>query len=196
MITPKRVGLYFGSFNPIHIGHLIVANSVLEIETIDEVWFVVSPHNPHKEKKVLINEIQRFEMVQLSIKENPLLFACDIEFKLAQPSYTVDTLKHLIEKHSNCVFSLLMGADNLIYFEKWKKPFDILSLVDLFVYNRQTKLKIPTKWLNHKKINFLDFDLINISSTVIRNKRKKNKSIKYWVKPEVESYILEHDLYL
>ena len=118
-MQPKKIGLYFGSFNPIHIGHLILANYLAEHSDLDEIWLVVTPQNPFKDKKSLLDNASRLEMVALSLKEYDKLKPCDIEFHLPQPNYTIDTLIHLEEKCPQHIFSLIMGEDNLKSFHKW-----------------------------------------------------------------------------
>ncbi len=192
----KKIGLYFGSFNPIHIGHLIVANSVLEYATLDEVWFIVSPHNPLKNKQTLLSEHHRYNMVSIAIKDHSCFRVSDIEFKLPKPSYTIETITYLKQKHPLTTFSMIMGADNLLNFDKWKKPKEILNSVNIYAYNRTTQEEIPCKWLNHKQIAFLNLPLINVSSTLLRSKLEKRESIKFWVLDKVEKYILKNNLYL
>ena len=132
----KNIGLFFGSFNPIHVGHLIIANHVAQLESIDEVWLVISPHNPHKKKESLLPDLNRLYMVNIAIEDNNKLRASDIEFKMPQPSYTIDTLTYLKEKHPDYKFNLIMGADNLRSFHKWKNYEVILKEHKLLVYPR------------------------------------------------------------
>ncbi len=126
----KKIGLYFGSFNPIHIGHLIVANTIRNLGKFDEVWFIISPHNPFKSIEHLANEKHRLKMCQLAIKDHPYLIASDVEFELEKPSYTIYTLKHLLNQYHNVDFQLIMGEDNLQGFKKWKSYQRILSLTN------------------------------------------------------------------
>ncbi|HET6991926.1 MAG TPA: nicotinate (nicotinamide) nucleotide adenylyltransferase, partial [Bacteroidia bacterium] len=131
-----KIGLFFGSFNPIHVGHLILANYMLEFTELERIWFVITPHNPLKEKKTLLNDNHRLQMVRLAIGENTKMKASTIEFKLPQPSYTVNTLAHLADKFPDHEFSLIMGADNLNSFHKWKNYEFILEHYKIFVYPR------------------------------------------------------------
>ena len=142
-MQPKNIGLYFGSFNPIHIGHLILANYLAEHSNLDEIWLVVTPQNPFKDKKSLLDNASRLEMVALSLKEYDKLKPCDIEFHLPQPNYTIDTLIHLEEKYPQHSFSLIMGEDNLKSFHKWKNYEVILSRYLIYVYPRLSEGSVP-----------------------------------------------------
>ncbi len=190
-----KVGLYFGSFNPIHIGHLIVAESMLEKIGLDEVWFVISPQSPFKKRTNLAKDENRLAMVELATKDNPHLKANAIEFKLSKPSYTIHTLECLKDLYPKFEFSMIMGTDNLIHFDKWKRYEDILKLIDINVYARSTDEQIPEKWKENENIKLHHLPLINVSSTRLRKNVKAEKSIKYWVINDVESYVKEHQLY-
>ncbi len=131
-----KIGLYFGTFNPIHIGHLIIANHLAEHTDLDQIWFVVTPHNPHKNKASLLEDYHRLQMVHLATEDYPKIKPSDIEFKLPQPNYTINTLTYLTEKYPNHIFSLIMGEDNLASFHKWKNQDIILQNHDIFVYPR------------------------------------------------------------
>ncbi|HEX9599893.1 MAG TPA: nicotinate (nicotinamide) nucleotide adenylyltransferase, partial [Mariniflexile sp.] len=141
-----NIGLYFGSFNPIHIGHLVIANHIAEYSNLDEVWFVVTPHNPFKKKNSLLDNFQRLEMVYRATKDYIKLKPCDIEFNLPQPNYTINTLIYLQEKYPNYAFSLIMGEDNLKSFHKWKNYEVILENHHIYVYPRVSKEKIETQF--------------------------------------------------
>ena len=190
-----KVGLYFGSFNPIHIGHLIVAQSMLEKIKLDEIWFVISPQSPFKKKYELAPDNDRKAMVELAIKDNKQMKANIIEFGMPHPSYTIYTLESLHRQYPDNEFSMIMGADNLIDFDKWKRYKDILNLVDIHIYTRKTENAIPEKWKEKENIFIHQLPLINVSSTSLRNNIKADKTIKYWVQKEVEAYILKHKLY-
>ena len=194
----KKVGLFFGTFNPIHIGHLIIANHIEEYSDLDEVWLVVTPHNPHKEKRTLLNDIHRYQMVEIALEDYPKLKASKIEFGLKQPNYTVITLVHLREKHPNHQFSLIMGEDNLENFHKWKNYESIIENHDLYVYPRVFKtkknnLKIDAKYL--KKIHKLDAPIVEISSTFIRKSIKAKKNVKPLLPEKVWKYLDEMNFY-
>lgn len=190
-----KIGLYFGTFNPIHIGHLIIANHMVEFSDLDEVWLVVTPHNPHKQKSSLLNDYHRLEMVYIATEEYPKLKPSDIEFKLAQPNYTVDTLIHLEEKYPHHNFSLIMGEDNLNSFHKWKNYDVILERHHVYVYPRITE---PNKsdLINHPKTNIIDAPIIEISSTFIRNAIKQKKNIRPLLQEKVWQFIDKNLFYL
>jgi nicotinate-nucleotide adenylyltransferase len=179
-----KIALFFGSFNPIHIGHLIIANHIVNNTDCDKVWLVVSPHNPLKEKAGLLNEFDRLHLVQLAVEDNEKLVACNEEFYLPKPSYTIDTLTHLQEKYPTYEFSLVMGSDNILNIDKWKNYELLLERYTIYIYNR------PEYNSDNLKIKG---DIR--SSTYIRNNIKENKSIKYLLHPSVEKYILDYNLY-
>jgi len=190
----QKVGLFFGSFNPIHVGHLIIANYMANYTMLDEVWFVVSPQNPFKEKKSLGNMYDRLEMVNLSIEGCDKLRASDIEFKLPQPSYTIDTLIHLTEKYSQKEFVLIMGEDNLVGLQKWKNADIILRDYKIIVYPRIGYDGGELK--NHPSVTVTDTPIMEISSTFIRQAIKDNKSIRFYTPDKVVEFIDKKGLYL
>ena len=173
MLSKKKIGLYFGTFNPIHIGHLIIANHMANYTNLDEVWFVVSPHNPFKNKKNLLDDYARLEMVHRAVKAFDKLHVSDIEFGLTQPSYTVNTLAHLSEKYPSNEFSLIMGGDNLSTFHKWRNHDYILDNHELYVYPRLATM--PGSLDNHEKVNLVGAPIMQISSSFIRNAIKNKK---------------------
>lgn len=183
----KKVGLLFGSFNPIHTGHLIIGNIASETADINEVWFVVSPQNPMKRSKNLLHEFDRLDMVRAAIHDDFNFKASDIEFHLPKPSYTIDTLTYLSEKFPDHEFRLIIGEDNLDQFPKWKNHELILKDYGLIVYPRphasDSKLK------EHPSVKLIDAPKIDISATLIRKLVKGNKSIKYLVPGAVEEII-------
>lgn len=182
-----KVGLFFGSFNPIHVGHMVIANHMLAFSDLDRIWFVVSPHNPLKQKNTLLNETQRLHMVTLAIGDNNKMKASNIEFKLPQPSYTINTLTYLKEKHPNNDFVLIMGSDNLENFHKWKNFEEILKQYELYVYPRP-KSK-ANELSHHKKVKIVNAPIMEISSTAIRNAIKEKKDVRYFVAPAVWDYM-------
>ncbi|MBL7884954.1 MAG: nicotinate-nucleotide adenylyltransferase [Bacteroidia bacterium] len=188
-----KVGLFFGSFNPIHIGHMALANYMLEYTDLDKIWFVVSPHNPLKQKASLLDEKHRLQLVKCAIGENIKLKASDIEFKLPQPSYTINTLTYLKEKHPSYNFALIMGSDNLESFHKWKNNDEILKQVELYIYPRTNHEGGILK--THKKVNWVNAPVIEISSTFIRDAIKNKKDIRYFVPEKVWEYIQEMHFY-
>lgn len=193
----KKVGLYFGTFNPIHIGHLIIANHMAEFSDLDEVWFVITPQSPFKVKKSLLDNHHRLRMVEEAIEDNfPKLKASTIEFKLPQPNYTVDTLVHLLEKYGDKHhFSLLMGEDNLKSFHKWKNYEVILEHHDIYVYPRISEGTVNHQFLEHPKVHRVDAPIIEISSTFIRKNHKEGKNIRPLVPPKVWTYLDEMNFY-
>ncbi|MGM1430520.1 nicotinate (nicotinamide) nucleotide adenylyltransferase [Sphingobacterium lactis] len=190
----SKVGLFFGSFNPIHIGHLIIANYMANYTSLDEVWFVVSPQNPFKEKKSLGNMYDRMEMVELAIAGADNLRASDIEFNLPQPSYTIDTLVHLAEKHPNKEFLLIMGEDNLQGFMKWKNAEIILRDYKIVVYPRPGYDGGELK--NHPSIQMTDTPVMELSSTFLRQAIKDGRSVKFYTPDAVIDFIDKKGLYL
>lgn len=181
-----KVGLYFGSFNPIHIGHLIIANHVLNESDLKKIWFVVSPLNPFKSTDNLINEYERFHLVQKAIEDDPRFRASDVEFLLPKPSYTVHTLAYLTEKYQHD-FSLIMGSDSFLNLEKWKNPETIIKNHSIIIYERPG-FKVDNR-LN-ARITVMNAPLLEISSTRIREMVRLGKSIKYLVPPAIEEEIL------
>jgi nicotinate-nucleotide adenylyltransferase len=190
----KRIGLFFGSFNPIHNGHLILASLIQSYASLDEVWLVVSPHNPHKPKKSLLNQNHRLFMIQKAIENHPYLRASSIEFSLPTPNYTINTLVHIQEKNPNDSFHLIMGMDNLSSFQQWKSPNEILDKVDILVYPRLGSVQ-PDWSINHPKIILVPTPIIELSSTEIRKRIKENKSISFFVPETVEKIINKEGFY-
>jgi nicotinate-nucleotide adenylyltransferase len=188
-----EIGLFFGSFNPIHIGHLIIAQTIFESTGIDELWFVVSPQNPFKKNKSLLHEFDRLDMVEMAIRENPKFKASDVEFHMPKPSYTIDTLAVLSEKYPEHSFRLIMGGDNLEYFKKWKNSHKILELYGLLVYPRPGQVNV--EFDKNENIEFINAPLMDISATFIRTAIKQGRSIKYLVPESVERHIENQGLY-
>ncbi len=189
-----KVGLYFGSFNPIHNGHLIIAQSVLELAQLTEVWFVVSPQNPLKKSKTLIHEFDRFDMVRLAIEDNYRFKVSDIEFNMPRPSYTIDTLTYLKDKYQSYEFKLIIGGDNLAIFPKWKNSIKIIEEFGLIVYPRPGTTQ--DKLISHQNVVYVEAPLLDISATYIRRSVKENRSIKYLVPEKASAYISDKKLFL
>jgi len=189
-----KVGLYFGSFNPIHNGHLIIAQAVQELAKLDEVWFVVSPQNPLKRAKALLHEFDRFDMVKLAIEDNYRFKVSDIEFNMPRPSYTIDTLTYLKEKHQGHEFKLIIGGDNLSIFPKWKNSEKIIEDFGLIVYPRPGSKQ--NKLIDHPNVSFVEAPLLDISATFIRKSIRENRSIQYLVPEKASEYINSRKLYL
>lgn len=191
----KNIGLYFGTFNPIHVGHLIIANHMVEHSDLDEIWMVVTPHNPFKKKSSLLDNHHRLEMVYLATENYDKLKPSDIEFKLPQPNYTVNTLAHISEKFPNYNFSLIMGEDNLKSLHKWKNYEAILEDYHVYVYPRISEGIIETQFDDHSKITRVDAPIIEISSTIIRDGIKKGKNIQPLIDTKVWRYVDEMNFY-
>lgn len=183
----QKIGLFFGSFNPIHMGHLIIANIMAENTDLNKVWFVVSPQNPLKPSKGLLHEFDRYDMVKAAIADNFKLAVSDVEFNLPKPSYTIHTLAYLKEKYPAKEFKLIVGGDNLENFPKWKNHEEILNQYGLYVYRRPGVTN--TELERHPNVKLIDAPLLDISATYIRHCLKNNKSIRYLVPEPVEQLI-------
>lgn len=188
-----HIGLFFGSFNPIHVGHMVLANYMASFTDLEQVWFVVSPHNPLKEKASLLNQNQRLHMVNLAIGDNDRLKSSNIEFSLPQPSYTINTLAHLKEKYPKHQFSLIMGEDNLESFSKWKNYEEILKNHKLYVYPRPNCNSEELK--AHPNVVMTEAPLMEISSTMIRKAIKDKKDVSFFVPQAVWQYLDEMSFY-
>lgn len=189
-----NIGLLFGSFNPIHTGHLIIANLIKEQSDMQQVWFVVSPHNPFKKQSSLLHEFDRLDMVRAAVFDNYDLRDCDIEFNMPRPSYTVDTLAYLSEKYPDNNFKIIMGEDNLVHFHKWKNYEIILQNYGMIIYPRPGTTASEIK--DHPNVEFIDAPVLDISATFIRNCVKNNISIRYLVPDPVEEMIRTKKFYL
>lgn len=199
-----KIGLYFGSFNPIHVGHLIIANHMANYADFDQIWMVVSPQNPLKKKATLLEDYHRLALVNVAIENNEKLKSSDIEFKLDVPSYTAVTLAHLKEKHPTHTFSLLMGEDNIRTFHKWFNYEEIINNHAIYVYPRAVSIKdaqlfleIPEhELLKHKNVHFVeDVPVMNVSSSFIRKAIKEGKNVDYLLTDSVRKYVDEMNFY-
>ncbi|MBV6426248.1 MAG: Nicotinate-nucleotide adenylyltransferase [Haliscomenobacter sp.] len=189
-----RTGLFFGSFNPIHVGHLIIANYMATQTDLREVWMVVSPHNPLKQKQSLARDYDRLHLVQIAVADNPLLKPSDIEFSLPKPSYTIDTLIYLKEKYPSRDFVLIMGSDNLATLEKWKNYDILLRDYAMYVYLRPGF--DPGPLASHPAVRlFDDVPLMLLSSSYIRDCLRQGKSVKYLVSEPVYAYLNASGIY-
>lgn len=189
----KRTALFFGSFNPIHVGHLIIANTMLQQEGVDELWFVVSPQNPLKERTTLLADHHRMQMVRRAIEDNYKMQACDIEMHLPLPSYTAVTLAALGEKYPEREFCLVMGSDNLATFERWRNYEYILEHYRLLVYPRPgtQRCKLST----HPHVTMVDVPMMDISSSYIRQQIAARKDVRYLLTEPVHKYLTEMHFY-
>lgn len=199
-----KIGLYFGTFNPIHVGHLIIANFMADYTDLDKVWLIVTPQNPLKEKNSLLDDHHRLALVRVAIEDNFHLAASDIEFKLSKPSYTTNTLIQLKEKYPEHEFSLIMGEDNLRTFHKWKNHEYILDNHKLYVYPRvlteseitEMNLHSPdNRYANHKNVIMCDAPVMKVSSSFIRKAIKEKKDVRYLLTDSVYNYVKEMHFY-
>ncbi|MEX0968249.1 MAG: nicotinate (nicotinamide) nucleotide adenylyltransferase [Bacteroidia bacterium] len=182
-----KIGLFFGSFNPVHTGHLIIANFMVEFTNLDKVWFVVSPQNPLKTQLSLLNEFDRMEFIRLSIEDNDKLEVSDIEFNMPRPSYTIDTLVYLQEKHPGQEFVLLMGTDTLMTLPRWKNYEQLLDNYAIYAYPRPGSQRSELE--SHFKVSVFDAPLMKISASFIRDAIREGKSVQYLVPEPVRKYI-------
>ncbi|MBO0932486.1 nicotinate (nicotinamide) nucleotide adenylyltransferase [Fibrella aquatilis] len=193
-----NIGLFFGSFNPIHVGHLIIANTMATTTDLGQVWFVVSPQNPFKKTKSLLHEFDRLDMVERAIADNNRLKATDVEFSMPKPSYTIDTLDKLRSTFPQHTFRLIMGEDNLAQFANWKAHERILTEIGLYVYPRPAResVTMPSPFLTHANVRLVSAPLLDISATFIREAIRTNRSIRYMVPDVVEEMITRKKFYL
>lgn len=194
-----KTGLYFGSFNPIHIGHMVIANYMVENSDLDEVWFIVSPHNPLKKKTSLLADHHRIRLTELATENDDRLSVSDIETRMPQPSYTIDTLTWLSEKHPTREFALIMGGDNLATLHKWKNAEELVRKYSLYIYPRKNKQSgYPEELeelIKEARIILVDAPLMEISGTFIRQSIAQGKDIRHFLPPAVWKYIDEMNFY-
>lgn len=197
-----KVGLFFGSFNPIHTGHLIIANIMAETTDLDKVWFVVTPQNPLKSAKSLLHDFDRYDMVRAAVYEHYKLQVSDVEFHLPKPNYTIHTLVHLSEKHPDKQFKVIIGEDNLESFPKWKNYERILEDYGLYVYPRmpgsggRARPDVTNSDLKrHPNVRMVEAPMMDISATFIRTCIRNNQSVRYLVPDAVEAIIRDKKFY-
>ena len=190
-----KIGLFFGSYNPIHVGHLIIANHMVENSDLDEVWMVVTPHNPHKKKQSLLEDHHRLQLVLQATEDYPKIKPSTIEFGLPQPNYTINTLLYIGEKYPQHHFNLIMGMDNLNSFKKWKNYDQIIEHHDLYVYPRVTSSSENPELLKHKRVHLIEAPIVEISSTAIRSAIKEGKNIRPLMPHRAWSYLDEMNFY-
>lgn len=191
----KKVGLFFGTFNPIHTGHLVIANHLAEYSDLEEIWLVVTPHNPLKKKSSLLENHHRLEMVYIACETYPKLKPSNIEFNLPQPNYTINTLVHLQEKFPKRQFCLIMGEDNLKNFHKWKNYETILESYQIYVYPRIANGKVEYRIADHTHIKKLHAPIMEISSTFIRKAIRESKNVRPMLSEKVWNYMDEMNFY-
>jgi len=191
----RKVGLFFGTFNPIHTGHLIIANHMAEYSDLEEIWLVVTPHNPHKKKSSLLDNHHRLEMVYKACESYEKLKPSNIEFDLPQPNYTVNTLAHLQEGFPTNDFCLIMGEDNLKSFHKWKNSEVIVENHEIYVYPRIAFGEVAEEYKSHAKITRVNAPIVEISSTFIRKSIKEAKNIRPLLDQKVWEYIDQMNFY-
>jgi nicotinate-nucleotide adenylyltransferase len=200
----KKVGLFFGTFNPIHVGHLIIANYMINYTDMKEVWLVVSPQNPLKDKKTLLADHHRLAIVKVAIEGQTKIKACDIEFSLSKPSYTVHTLAYLAEKYPKLEFSLIMGEDNIRTLHKWKNYEFILENFDLYIYPRLISDEEKKSGINNalksnlrntNRIKKIEVPIMQISASFLRESIKAKKDVRYWLTEPVYKYVKEMHFY-
>lgn len=189
----RKIGLFFGSFNPIHVGHLVIANAMLAHTPLEEVWFVVSPQNPLKERKTLLADHHRLEMVRLAVHDNYKMRVCDAEFHLPIPSYTVLTLAHLGEQYRDKSFSIIMGSDNLDTFDRWRNYQYILDHYDIYVYPRPNH--DGGEFATHPHVHKVEVPMMDISSSYIRDQIKQGHDVQYLLTEPVYQYLSEMHFY-
>ena len=189
----KCTALFFGSFNPIHVGHLIIANTMLQQEEVDEVWLVVSPQNPLKERSTLLADHHRLQMAQRAVDDNYRLRVCDVEMHLPMPSYTVVTLAELGERYPEREFCLVMGSDNLATFHRWRNYEYILEHYRILVYPRPGSERCPLA--SHENVTLVDVPMMDISSSYIRQQIKEHKDVRYLLTEPVYKYLTEMHFY-
>ncbi len=187
-----KIGLFFGSFNPIHIGHLAIANYMVEFTDLKQIWFVVSPQNPLKKKKTLLANYHRLALVREAVQDDNRFRVCDIEMKLPKPSYTIDTLTYLREKYPDKDFVLILGSDSLLTFHKWKNYKELIRTTQRYVYPRPN---VQINESDHANCVFINAPLMEISSSFIRDSLRQKKDIRYFLHPKVYQYIKEMHFY-
>ncbi len=189
----KKTGLFFGSFNPVHIGHMILANYMVEFTDLEQIWFIVSPQNPFKKKTSLLNSYDRLVLVEKAIGDDLRFQASNVEFNLPQPSYTIDTLTYLSEQYPQRSFALIMGEDGLSSFHKWKNHDEIIKHYPRYVYPRHhLKSQTPDK---HQNIHFIEAPRVEISASFLRNAIHEKKDVRHFLPKAVHQHISEMHFY-
>jgi len=190
-----NIGLYFGTFDPIHLGHINIANFLIDNALVDKVWFVVTPENPEKSSNSLTNFMHRYEMVKIQVKDNNNLLASDIELNLKRPNYTIDSLRYISKTYPDNSFSLIIGEDNFVNFKKWREYKEIMSYYKIYVYPRKTRLKTDMKLIMSNNIEMIEAPLIDLTSTNIRSNINYKDSAKAFISDSIYKYITTNNLY-
>ena len=190
-----NIGLYFGTFDPIHFGHINIANFLVNNDLVEKVWFVVTPQNPVKSSNNLIDFMHRYEMVKIQVKDNNNLLASDIELNLKRPNYTINSLRYISKTYPNNSFSLIIGEDNFVNFKKWREYKEIMSYYKIYVYPRKTRLKTDMKLIMSNNIEMIEAPLIDLTSTNIRNSINDKDCAKQFISDSVYKYITTNNLY-
>jgi len=190
-----NIGLYFGTFDPIHFGHINIANFLVNNDLVEKVWFVVTPQNPVKSSNNLIDFMHRYEMVKIQVKDNNNLLASDIELNLKRPNYTINSLRYISKTYPNNSFSLIIGEDNFVNFKKWREYKEIMSYYKIYVYPRKTRLKTDMKLIMSNNIEMIKAPLIDLTSTNIRNSINDKDCTNQFISDSVYKYITTNNLY-
>jgi len=190
-----NIGLYFGTFDPIHLGHINIANFLIDNALVEKVWFVVTPENPEKSSNSLTNFMHRYEMVKIQVKDNNNLLASDIELNLKRPNYTIDSLRYISKTYPDNSFSLIIGEDNFVNFKKWREYKEIMSYYKIYVYPRKTRLKTDMKLIMSNNIEMIEAPLIDLTSTNIRSNINYKDSAKAFISDSIYKYITTNNLY-
>lgn len=194
MKKPSKTGLFFGSFDPVHIGHLIIAEYIYMHTDLQKIWFVISPVNPHKTHQSRTDSQARLQMLQIALDDNQAFQLCDIELDMPQPNYTIHTLRKLKDKYPEKNFVLIIGSDNLEGFDKWKDYKEILEMTEIYVYPRNEK-KVKSRISQIKTVHIIDAPLLELSSTIIRQSFAKGLESRYMLHEKVYKFIKENNLY-
>lgn len=189
-----KVGLFFGTFNPIHVGHMVIANYMVEYTDIDQLWLIVTPQNPFKQKASLLKDYDRLHLVNIAIGDDQRMRSSDIEFNLPKPNYTSDTLVYLREKFPDHEFALILGADNLSNFHKWKNYEEILKYHELFVYPR-LETQQSGELRHHYRVSYVEAPIMKISSSFIRKAIKEGRNVNFFMPENVGKYVREMNFY-
>ncbi|MBD98398.1 MAG: nicotinic acid mononucleotide adenylyltransferase [Verrucomicrobia bacterium] len=194
MSVAKKIGLFFGTYNPVHVGHMVIANYMVEFTDLEQIWMIVTPQNPFKQKESMLKDYDRLHLVKLAIGEDLNLRASDIEFSLPQPNYTIDTLTYLREKFPEKEFALIMGADNLNHFHKWKNHSVIIENHELYVYPRMESNN-GGDLRQHYKVNYVEAPVMKVSSSFIRKAIAEGKKVQHFMPKAVAVYVEEMNLF-